>query len=192
MSSKMWASLMMVFSYADSSDEKQVLTTEVECGQLATTAATEMIRFGETSGRELDLGKLLALTKSYKKFVDCSKRLASMQRPQHIEGSFANFMDIPSPEICGYINMTARQLRQKIAPSVSMLEELLQPCEGWKQGFTADTPVEEVVSAADETLMQMKGKKTTSQALLLKQARQSNQSYPHFFCLPGCLHFWNI
>lgn len=103
----------------------------------------------------------------YLQVIDSAKEL---RQSELTNVDFSNF--VPADDR-GLLDMWASAVsfhRGKVAAAIESMKATMEPGATWKDGAESDMSIEQIISMAETTLMQIKGKKLTSQKDTLSQA----------------------
>ncbi len=153
--------------------EAKVLKLELECAKVGAAALREKAEYIDNGGHSADdqnNQKLNNMTKSYGRYLQAVQALQAAGAPRSISWSFGTLMAANDRQILDAVESACQDKYRDVDEHCRAVRELLEPAKDWKAKLPSECTIDEVIAAADPTLMTVKGKRLQDRAAMLKKA----------------------
>lgn len=148
--------------------ELKILKLELECAKTGASALMEKADYLDNPGQ--DNQKLNNMTKAYGRYLQAVQALQAAGRPRSISWTFGDLLQAKDRQILEAVESACQEKYREIEEQSLAVTNLLEPAKDWKANLPSECTIEEVVAAADPTLMIVKGKRLQDRAAVLKKA----------------------
>jgi len=186
-----WDLFASVLVYVPQAEVK-ILKVECECGHLASAALGEKdaVLNGMEDSEQKKQKKLVSMIAAVNRYLSCCDKLDEIGHFDRTTSTFRQLRGELSPDndgiqsaITGVMALHTRTLQAGLAE----LETLMEPGKDWKARLAPDASLEDTISAAETTLMSVKGKKLSNTITAVQKAWEGAIFGPLLFLTPHFL-----
>lgn len=153
--------------------EAKVLALELECAHLGMAALKEKAEYSRRSGsnmEDVENKALMNLTRAFHRFLKAAEDLEASAKAKSIDFTFGTLLSPTDDEITAAVETTCSEKRDLLKDLSEQIAALMEPCKGWKDELDVNTPIDQVMAAAESTLLAVKGKRLQDRSHSLKKA----------------------
>lgn len=152
--------------------ELKILKLELECAKTGAAALTEKADYMSLAdpGQDSQNQKLNNMTKAYGRYLQAVQALEAAGTSKSITWSFGSLLEAKDRQILDSVEKAFQEKYREMEEHRAAVSSLLEPAKDWKANLPSECTIEDVVAAADPTLMTVKGKRLQDRSTVLKKA----------------------
>lgn len=166
---KLWNVLKSIVSFLPADQEQDRLKAVLKCGQCCADMMQEKHKFTAALDHGGDvLEAVLGLLRTYNLYALACAAVDGESNLTRV--TFRVLRETQDPEVRGGVRTACEVLVEKTTTFAGSLQTLLGPAEKWKDSLAENCSIQDVVKAAEQSVMRVKAKRLQSALHTLEEA----------------------